>query len=86
MPVSVGTNLEPTAYNGLYFEVIAVTGDNPRTSTIEPDFDVKEGELVVETVDTKTTPPDPTPIPRPDFDRPDIDDRYRPRWARVRRA
>ncbi len=83
LPVSVGTNLEPTAYNGLYFEVVAVTGDNPRTSTVEPNFDVKEGELVVETVDTKTVPPDPTPLPRPDFDEPDLPPRFR--RPRIRR-
>jgi len=81
MPVSVGTNVEPTAYNGLYFEVISVVGDNPRTSTVEPNFDVKEGELVIETVDKTTLPPDPTPLPRPDYDQPDLDSRYRPNWS-----
>ena len=83
-PLTVGDKIEPTTYNGFYFEVVAVNGDNPRTGTTEPDFDVTEGAIVVETVDTTdNVNPDPTPLPRPDPGyRPNIPLRYRASWRR----
>ncbi len=83
-PRTVGDKIEPTVYNGLYFEVVATVGASPRSGTAEPNFDVTLGTLVKETVDTTDTTPDPTPLPRPDPDRPDIDDRYRPKWGASR--
>lgn len=76
-PRQVGDKIEPTTYNGLYFEVISVVGTNPRSGTIEPNFDVAVGALVTETVDTTTTPADPTPLPRPVDNDPDLLDRYK---------
>lgn len=61
VPRTVGDKVEPSTYNGFYFEVTAVYGANPRSGETEPDFDVEEGQIVVENVDG--TPPAPLPTP-----------------------
>jgi hypothetical protein len=77
-PRAVGDKIEPTVYNGLFFEVISVVGTNPKSGLIEPDFDVAVGEVVIEDTDGTIPNPDPTPVPRPDYNEPDRDifDRY----------
>jgi hypothetical protein len=64
-PRTVGDRIEPTTYNSLYFEVVEVCGDNPRSGTVEPDFDVEVGDLVIEDVDGATLPSSPVPPPPP---------------------
>jgi len=61
-PRAVGDKVEPTTYNGLYFEVTSVVGTNPRSGTTEPNFNVEVGATVVESVDGTLATPDPTPI------------------------
>ena len=66
----IGDKIEPTTYNGFYYEVVAVSGDNPRSGPAEPTWPASEGAQVVEgpsveQVSDPTTPPaDPAP-PKP---------------------
>lgn len=60
-PRQIGDRIEPTTYNGLYFEVVEVCGSNPRSGSTEPDFDVEIGALVIEDVDGAGQPGSPTP-------------------------
>lgn len=75
-PMLVGDRIEPTVYNGLFFEVVSVSGATPRTGTAEPNFDVNIGAFVNETVDTNVLAGDPTPLPRPPDNNPNIPGRY----------
>lgn len=75
-PRQVGDRIEPTEYNGLYFEVVAVHGDNPRSGTVEPDWDVEVGATVDENVDGTTQPGAATPPAAPPPRFPDNEDRY----------
>ncbi len=72
-PRVVGDKVEPTTYNGLFFEVISVIGTNSKSGATEPDFDVKVGEVVIENIDGTLDTPDPTPLPRPPHDATDRD-------------
>jgi hypothetical protein len=40
--------VEPTTYNGYKFTVVAVTGDNPASGTVEPDWPTESGSQVIE--------------------------------------
>lgn len=60
-PRTVGDRIEPTTYNGLYFEVVEVCGTNAKSGVVEPDFNVEIGALVVEDVDGTTPGGSPTP-------------------------
>ncbi len=58
------SRIEPTTYNGYYYEAIATEGDNPRSGDVEPTWPTNSGETVVENTDGWTptatpTPPDP---------------------------
>lgn len=40
--------IEPTIYNGFKYTVIAVTGDNPTSGSLEPDWPVESGAQIIE--------------------------------------
>ena len=67
--------VEPTTYNGFEYVAIDVTGDEPRTGTVEPTWIAEEGALVYEFANegggTPPAPPGGTP-PLP----PEIPGRY----------
>jgi hypothetical protein len=63
--------VEPTTYNGFYYECIDTDGGNPRSGTVEPTWPEEEDAQVVERTDTglaqteptDSTPPTTTPAP-----------------------
>jgi len=61
----VGENVEPTVSNGFFYQVIAVTGDTPRSGGTEPVWPTVEGGTVIESqsVTYQAVPPDTTPGP-----------------------
>lgn len=82
---TVGDKVEPTIFNGYYFEVITASGTNPRSGVVEPawatDPNIVPGKRYIESVDGTFQPPTPTPPRDPDRDSPlddDLDDRYGP--------
>jgi hypothetical protein len=73
----VGDKIEPAVYNGFYYEVIAVSGENPRSGQEEPDWPAVEGAQVVESADFSPILPPPPPSPPPTSTPPsDTSDRY----------
>jgi hypothetical protein len=74
-PRAVDDIIEPTVYNGYYFKVISVVGDEPRSGDIEPIWPTNAGETVLEDTDGTLTPPDATP-PTPVIPVLPDDDRY----------
>lgn len=50
-PVTVGMKIEPTVFNGYYYEVIDTAGDNPITGATEPAWIATDGAVVYEDVD-----------------------------------
>ncbi len=90
---AVGDKIEPTQFNGYYFEAVTINGSNPRSGVTEPnwvnDANIVAGKRYVESVDGTYQAPRPTP-PRDRDRRPppgrDIEDRYgRGRWRRNER-
>lgn len=79
-----GDKVEPTAYNGYYFEVVSVSGTNPRSGFSEPgwatDPNIVPGKRYTESNDGTYDPPKPTPPP--DLDRrPPLDEDSRERYG-----
>lgn len=79
-PRQVGDKIEPAKYNGFYYEVVAVTGENPRSGEAEPTWPTTEGAVVVETTGYNPILPPPAPptgTPPPTTVPTDTSDRYR---------
>jgi hypothetical protein len=69
---AIGDRVEPSTYNGYYYEVVDVDGTNPSSGDTEPSWPTEDGALVIEAADglpgggtttTPTTPREPTPVP-----------------------
>lgn len=62
---ALNDRVEPTTFNGYYFEVVEVTGTNPRSGVVEPrwagDPDIVPGKRYVESVDGTFQARRPTP-------------------------
>ena len=80
---TVGDKVEPTQFNGYYFEVVSTSGANPRSSVIEPgwigDPNIVAGKRYAESADgtfraTRATPPRDRDRRPPLGD--DVDERY----------
>ena len=57
---AVNDKAEPTEANDYYFEVVSVTGSNPISGTVEPEWDEpEEGQLFLENSDVGSTTPTP---------------------------
>lgn len=86
---TVGDKVEPTSFNGYYFEVVTASGGQPRSGLTEPgwatDPHVVAGKRYVESVDGTYSPPQPTPPPDRDR-RPPLDDDLEERYGRTRWA
>lgn len=55
VPRAEGDFVEPTVYNGYYFEVTDTLGDNPHSGAVEPDWVAEDGAVTME--DADATPP-----------------------------
>lgn len=72
---TVADRIEPTVYTDFFYQVVATTGENPRSGEFEPVWPVVSGGQVTETPDTAPggvgggldpPPPPPPPTPPPD--------------------
>jgi hypothetical protein len=63
---ALADRIEPTVYNDFFYEVVEVSGDNPRSGSIEPPWPLITGTRIVESTDglLPQAPPDATP-PQP---------------------
>jgi hypothetical protein len=78
-PRAVSDIVEPTEYNGLYFQVVSAFGTNPISGSTEPDWaDAEPGQIFIDTPDdTPTqTPPTPNVFPDDDVVPDEVRDRY----------
>ena len=84
---TVGDKLEPTTFNGYYFEVVSVSGPTPKSGLVEPewlgDTEIFAGKRYYESTDGAYTPPRATP-PRDRDRRPPPDDELEERYGRRR--
>lgn len=48
VPRAVNDVIEPTVYNGYEYTVVSVTGDNPASGELEPDWPAEAGAQVIE--------------------------------------
>lgn len=54
VPRAVGDRIEPTEYNGYYYEVVDTIGTAPASGTVEPDWVQIEGAQVIEDIEGVT--------------------------------
>ena len=74
---TVGDRIEPTTADGNYYEVIATSGDIPRSGAVEPDWNEPSGALTYEDVDTGTvTQPSAGPTTPPNTPGANVTNRY----------
>lgn len=77
-PRTIADRIEPAVYNDFYYQVIQVTGINPRSGNAEPLWPAADGAVVLDGPDITPTPPPPVaPPPPPPTNLPrDVDHRY----------
>jgi hypothetical protein len=68
--------IEPTIYNGYKYTVIAVTGANPTSGSVEPDWPTEPGAQIIEYAHGEASSTVETTVIDPDPDVGTIDDRY----------
>lgn len=74
----IGDKVEPTVYNGFFYEAVAVTGASPRSGNTEPLWPTSEGAQVVDSPDITPAPPPAASgaTPPPTGTSPEVQGRY----------
>jgi hypothetical protein len=73
---AVNDVIEPTVYNGFKYTAISVTGDNPSSGTVEPDWPVESGAQIIEYAQGEASNTVESTVLDPDPDLGTIPDRY----------
>lgn len=63
VPREVGARVTPTEFNGFYYEVTDVFGDNPRSGPLEPEWPTLDGQIINEDSEAEGNVPPRPPQP-----------------------